>query len=105
MSTSFEIKIFTNRMIVRNIGSGQSIARIATRPFSSTRLLIGDLDAAEQLLTEIIKEMDGWKRFFRTSIKASLHAMEQCEGGLSPVEAQTLCDLAVRMGFTQVDLV
>ncbi len=105
MATHFEVRIFTNRMIVRNVATGQSIARAATRPFSSPRLLIGDLDAAEQLLGEILKEMDGWRRLFRAAPNASFHPMEQCDGGLCPVEVQTLCDLGVRIGFTKLDIV
>lgn len=105
MATSFEIQIFTNRMIVRDTATGQSIVRVATQPFSSRRLLVGDLDAAEALLTAIIKDMAGWKRFLRPAAKASFRPMEQCEGGLCPVEVQSLADLGVRMGFTQVDIV
>ncbi|OYY75300.1 MAG: hypothetical protein B7Y43_19075 [Sphingomonas sp. 28-62-20] len=105
MAAQFEIQLFTNRMIVRNVGTGQTIVRVATQPFSSTRLLIGDLDAAEQLLGGIIKDMEGWRRFLRSAVKASFQPMEQCEGGLCPVEAQILCDLGVRMGFTQVDVI
>lgn len=59
MAAHFDIRIFTNKMIITNPQSGQSIARMAARPFSSSRLLIGDLDAAEQLLGGILKEMDG----------------------------------------------
>ncbi|OYW23958.1 MULTISPECIES: hypothetical protein [unclassified Sphingomonas] len=105
MATTFEVQIFTNRMIVRNVGTGQSIVRVATRPFSSRRLLIGDLDAAEALLGDIIKDMEGWKRFLRSPAKASFRPMEQSEGGLCPVEAQILADLGVRMGFNSMDIV
>lgn len=105
MATTFEIQIFTNRMIVRNIGTGQSIVRVATLPFSSRRLLIGDLDAAEALLGDIIKDMEGWKRFLRSPAKASFRPMEQSEGGLCPVEAQILADLGVRMGFNAMEIV
>lgn len=105
MANMFEIQIFTNRMIVRNIGTGQSIVRVATRPFSSRRLLIGDLDAAEALLGDMIKDMEGWKRFLRSPAKASLRPMEQSEGGLCPVEAQILADLGVRMGFSSMEIV
>lgn len=105
MATMFDIQIFTNRMIVRNVGTGQSIVRVATRPFSSQRLLVGDLDAAEALLGDIIKDMEGWKRFLRSPAKASFRPMEQNEGGLCPVEAQILADLGVRMGFDAIDIV
>ncbi len=104
MATHFEVRIFTNRMIVRNVATGQSIARAATRPFSSSRLLIGDLDAAEQVLGEIIKEMAGWRRFLQPAGSISFIAMEQCAGGLCPVEAQLLCDLAVRVGVNKADI-
>lgn len=105
MATNFEIQIFTNRMIVRNVGTGQSVVRVATRPFSSRRLLIGDLDAAEALLGDIIKDMEGWKRFLRSPAKAIFRPMELSEGGLCPVEAQVLADLGVRMGFNSMDIV
>ncbi len=105
MATTFEIQIFTNRMIVRNVGTGESIVRVATRPFSSRRLLIGDLDAAEALLGDVIKDMEGWKRFLRSPAKAIFRPMEQSEGGLCPVEAQVLADLGVRMGFNSMDIV
>ncbi len=104
MATHFEVRVFTNRLIVRNVDNGQSIARVAARPFSSRRLLIGDLDAAEALLGDIIKEMDGWRRLLRPSIAMTMIAMEQCEGGLSPVETQILCDLAVRFGVSDVKI-
>jgi hypothetical protein len=104
MTGIFEIRLFTNRMIVRNSATGQVIVRAATKPFSSKRLLIGDLDAAEQLLGDIIKDMDGWRRFLRPSIKACFYPMEQSDGGLCPVEAQILCDLGVRLGFSAIDI-
>ncbi len=104
MTAHFEIRLFTNRMVVRNVDSGQSIARVASRPFSSSRLLVGDIDAAEALLGEIVKNMDGWRRFIRPAVRASFYPMEQCEGGLCPVEVQSLCDLGLRMGFTKVDI-
>ncbi len=98
-----EVRIFTNRMIVRNSGTGQSIARVAAKPFSSSRLLVGDLDAAEQLLNDIIKDMEGLRRFIRPAINATFYSIEQSEGGLCPVEVQTLCELGVRIGCADVN--
>ncbi len=104
MATHFEVRIFTNRMVVRNVATGQSVDRVAARPFSSIRLLIGDLDAAEALLSEIIKEMAGWRRFLQPAGSITFVAAAQCAGGLCPVEAQILADLAVRVGVSNVEI-
>ena len=73
----------------------------ATRPFTMTRLLVGQFREAESLLRKGIRELSGG-RLFRASPAAVIHPLEMAEDGLSEVEERVLRELALGAGARSV---
>jgi len=57
--------ISPNHIRLTNCGTGESIARTAVRPFSSEDRMIGDREAAASFLGELIRELEGSRRWLR----------------------------------------
>ena len=89
------VKIYENRIHIRNINDKKEIELTSTLPFTSERLLIGNFTVAQTLLTKGIKIVMG-KKFFAPLIL--IHPIEKIDGGLSQVEGRVLKDLAIIVG-------
>lgn len=95
------VKIYENRIHVRNINDRKEIELTATSLFSTERLLIGNFTVAQTLITKGIKIVMG-KKFFAPLIL--MHPIEKIDGGLSQVEERVLKDLAIIIGAQKVVL-
>ena len=95
------VKIYENRIHIRNINDRKEIELTATSSFSTERLLIGNFTVAQTLITKGIKIVMG-KKFFAPLIL--MHPIEKIDGGLSQVEERVLKDLAIMTGAQKVIL-
>ncbi|HET7844162.1 MAG TPA: hypothetical protein VFL14_08430, partial [Xanthomonadales bacterium] len=95
-SADFYVRIARDRIDVRNVATGQDRGGAPARPFTSTRLLVGDFVVAQELLRCLVDEVAGSRlRFNRRFV---MHAIEMIDGGLSPVEERVLLELAAGAG-------
>ncbi|NYT41326.1 hypothetical protein HZY97_11195 [Sphingomonas sp. R-74633] len=101
METRFELRIYRDRMVLSDGKTGQQLDRRASMPFSSTRLLVADTDAAGELLKTMIREMAGHARWLSWP-SAMMVPMDLCEGGLSAVELGALRTLGGEAGFRKI---
>lgn len=97
------IKLYENRVIVRDVNTKVTIDRKSLEPFSNTRLLLADFTIAEKFLREILNEMYG-KRMFQKALAVLIQPMEKTEGGLSEVEKVSFNDLALHIGGRYVKI-
>lgn len=97
------VRVFVNRIYVRNTATGKSLERKANEPFSTDRLLIGSFLEAEVLLRNILKEMFPIRLFLPT-YKMVVQPMELSEGGISEVERRTLIDLCEQAGAQRIEI-
>ncbi len=101
LSNTIYIKIYENRVHIRNIDDRKEIELLAASSFTSERLLIGNFTVAQTLLTKGIKIVMG-KKFFAPIIL--MHPIEKIDGGLSQVEERVLKDLAIIVGGRKIIL-
>lgn len=93
------VRIYENRVYVRNIDDRNEIDLSAESPFSTERLLIGNFSAAQTLLKKALKIVMG-KQFYSPAFV--MHPVEKIDGGLSQVEDRILRDLAIIAGARKV---
>ena len=79
-SDRYDVRIFRDRIVLKNLRTSRSLDRVATKRFSSDRLLVADPDAAAALLGDLIREMERARRFAMWPT-ASVRLMEP---GLAP---------------------
>ncbi|HDH12595.1 MAG TPA: 1-pyrroline-5-carboxylate dehydrogenase [Nitrospirae bacterium] len=101
LSNTIYIKIYENRVYIRNIDDRKEIELSSTSPFTTERLLIGNFTVAQTLLIKGIKIVMG-KKFFVPIIL--MHPIEKIDGGLSQVEERVLKDLAIIVGAQKITL-
>ncbi len=94
-SNTIYIKIYINRVHIRNIDDQKEIELTTTTPFTSERLLIGNFTVIQSLIKKGLKIVMG-KKFFPPIFL--MHPIEKVEGGLSQVEERVIKDLAVLAG-------
>ena len=95
------IQVRKNRFRLRHIEGKQEREVSAQTPFTTTRLLLGQFQAAETLLKQAIRAI-GSGGLFQVSPVVVIHPMEMVEGGLSEVEERALRELAKGAGARQV---
>ena len=69
ITVHYNATISPNHVRLTDIATGQTVARIAPRPFSSQHCVIADPEAAALFLGNVMREVEGrkrWLRFFRT---------------------------------------
>ncbi|OTA17327.1 hypothetical protein Xvie_01174 [Xenorhabdus vietnamensis] len=83
-------------MTVRNISTGQETSGIPDTPFSTSRLLLGQIVSAMALLKKLVKKVgaETWYHQFLSNHKVIIQPMEMNEGGHSQVEFRAYMDLA-----------
>ena len=100
-SNTIYIRIYENRVHIRNIDDRKEIELTTTSPFTTERLLIGNFTVAQTLLTKGVKIVMG-KKFFAPIFL--MHPIEKIDGGLSQVEERVLKDLAIIVGAQKIVL-
>ena len=99
------IKIFNNKIEIKDLRTGKSISRESSSHFSNTRLLIADFNVAELFIRSLLEEVLSPQRFFQRSLKVVIQPMEDFEGGLSESEKRILRDIGEQIGGVHVVLV
>ena len=93
------VQVRPDRMIVRKVGSGASIDRMAPQPFSHPRTLLGNFSNGEAFLKSLVAEVKGGF-LFKPAIL--IHALERTEGGLTQIEERAFHELAMGAGASSV---
>jgi rod shape-determining protein MreB len=97
------IKLYENRVIIRDVNTQVNIDRKSLEPFSNSRLLLADFTIAEKFIREILNELYG-KRMFQKALAVLIQPMEKTEGGLSQVEKVSFNDLVMHIGGKYVKI-
>ena len=102
MSPVLYLKIFINRIELQDVQSGQIVRLSATTPFTSKRLLVGDLSEARSLVREAARSMK--KGILSLLIKPVIlvHPMEMVSDGLSEIEEEICMTLGLEAGARKV---
>ncbi|MBA0170618.1 hypothetical protein EXT60_01290 [Pectobacterium carotovorum subsp. carotovorum] len=92
---SLYIRIYRNTLTVRNVDTKQEVTEQSETPFTTTRLLLGQMIPAMKLLDRLARKVAP-KRLIDlfSSHKVIIHAMEMNEGGHSQVEFASYIELA-----------
>jgi actin-like ATPase involved in cell morphogenesis len=96
------IKVAKNRFEIQKISGERTSETVsAPEPFSTSRLLVGNMSLAERYLAEGIKKVLPAKLIKRHPA-VLIHPIEMTEGGLSEVETKVLHELAAAAGARKV---
>ncbi|GKW35981.1 YjaA family stress response protein [Pectobacterium carotovorum] len=92
---SLYIRIYRNTLTVRNVDTKQEVTEQSETPFTTTRLLLGQMIPAMKLLDRLARKVAP-KRLLDlfSSHNVIIHAMEMNEGGHSQVEFASYIELA-----------
>ncbi|MDQ6979731.1 MAG: hypothetical protein Q9M09_06055 [Mariprofundaceae bacterium] len=92
------LKIYRNRYEITLPDKQEVITSVQSPvPFSTARLLVGQLHAAATCLEQAVKEAYGWSLPMMGPVLL-IHPCDMVEGGLSEVEDHTLRELAFMAG-------
>jgi hypothetical protein len=95
VSTYLYIKIKENTVTVRNLKTGREVTCFSDPGFSTVRLLVGDFRQAQKIIKGLVKEVSP---VFSLRKMITIHQLDRLEGGVSPVEARVLRELALDAG-------
>ncbi len=98
-SNTIYVRIYENKVHIRNINDRNEIELSTESPFTTERLLIGNFTVAQALLKKGLKIVMG-KQF--VALVFLIHPIEKVDGGLSQVEDRVLRDLAIIAGAQKV---
>lgn len=97
LANTLYIKVYRDRLELQHIESGNSISANALKPFTTTRLLVGQFNEADELLKNAFKRL--YKpRWFSPKPMVIIQPMEKTDGGLSQVEERVFLELAAGVG-------
>ncbi|MEQ9912564.1 YjaA family stress response protein [Pectobacterium polaris] len=92
---SLYIRIYRDTLTVRNVDTKQEVTEQSETPFTTTRLLLGQMIPAMKLLARLTRKVASKRLIDRfASHKVIIHAMEMNEGGHSQVEFASYIELA-----------
>jgi rod shape-determining protein MreB len=100
-SSTAYIRINKNQFRVRNIESGTEASVIATVPFTTHRLLVGQFQAAKDALKKALTQV-AKGGFLAPSPQVVIHPLELIDGGLSEIEDRVLREVAIGAGASKV---
>ncbi|QDX98179.1 hypothetical protein EGD00_15375 [Pectobacterium carotovorum subsp. carotovorum] len=91
---SLYIRLYRNTLTVRNVDIKQEVTEQSETPFTTTRLLLGQMIPAMKLLDRLTRKVAP-KRLIDlfSSHNVIIHAMEMNEGGHSQVEFASYIEL------------
>lgn len=98
--TDIYVRISRNLFRVKNLKSGQEAQGIPDKPFSTSRLLVGNFESAQRALKTTVEKVGGTS--FLASPNILMHPLEMVEGGLSQVEDRIFQELAIGCGARKV---
>jgi rod shape-determining protein MreB and related proteins len=101
LANPFYVRVRRNQFRVRNLESAKEATFDAQPPFTTTRLLIGQFLAAENVLKRAVKEMSKGG-IFAVSPQVLIQPLEMLDGGLSEVEERALREVAIGAGASKV---
>ncbi|UDQ77165.1 hypothetical protein LJQ72_06290 [Pectobacterium brasiliense] len=92
---SLYIRIYRNTLTVRNVDTKQEVTEQSETPFTTARLLLGQMIPAMKLLARLTRKVAS-KRLIDLFAphKVIIHVMEMNEGGHSQVEFASYIELA-----------
>ncbi|MEQ9945813.1 YjaA family stress response protein [Pectobacterium aroidearum] len=92
---SLYIRIYRDTLTVRNVDTQREVMEKSETPFTTTRLLLGQMIPAMKLLDRLTRKVAA-KRLIDlfSSHNVIIHAMEMNEGGHSQVEFASYIELA-----------
>lgn len=97
-TTYLYIRLYPNKMIVRDVSAHQEVTEVAEIPFTTIRLLVGDMLSAVKTLQKAVLHLDPprplWKKLLPQNYAVLIHPMEMREGGLCNVEKRIFRELA-----------
>jgi len=95
------VRVRKNQFRVRRLESAKEATFDAQPPFTTARLLIGQFQAAENVLKRAVKEMSKGG-IFAVSPQVLIQPLEMLEGELSEVEERALREVAIGAGASKV---
>jgi len=101
LSLPLYVRVSRNQFRLKDVDSGTETTTLASTPFTSTRLLIGQFTAAQQALKGGFKDMAAG-RLFVPSPTVLMHPVDMVEGGLSEIEERVLKEVAIGAGAGRV---
>ncbi|OBU11755.1 hypothetical protein [Morganella psychrotolerans] len=97
-TTYLYIRLYPNKMIIRDVCSHREVTETAEVPFTTSRLLVGDMLSAAKTLQKAVLQLDPprplWKKLLPQNYAVLIHPMEMREGGLCNVEKRIFRELA-----------
>ena len=91
---SIYVRVARNGLRVRHIEWNREGTFLASPPFTTQRLLVGEFTTAESLLKRALKEVST-RGFLSAAPHVLIQPLEMIEGGLSEVEERVLRELAI----------
>jgi len=97
LANTIYVQVRKNAFRLRHIEGKKQREITAQKPFTTTRLLVGQFQEAASLLRKVIQE-SGNGGLFQVSPVVVIHPVEMVEGGLSEVEERVFRELALSCG-------
>ncbi len=92
------ILLYQDKIVVRDVRTHREMTGIPETPFTTSRLLVGDMLSAAKTLQKTVSRLTSplplWKKIFSPRYAVLVHPMEMCEGGLCNVEKRIFRELA-----------
>ena len=101
LANTIYVQVRKNSLRARHIEGRKEREVSAQKPFTTTRLLVGEFQEAQSLLRKVIKEV-GSGGLFEVSPVVVMHPIEMVEGGLSEIEERVFRELALGAGARSV---
>ena len=95
------VKIYENRMVLT--ANGNTINVEPTKPFTTTRLLVGTFIPAVECLKEGLLKV-GATGFFKGKPKLLILPQAMTEGGLSEIEERCLLEVGLSAGAGKAEI-
>ncbi|HGU9768523.1 TPA: hypothetical protein ACNFOQ_000033 [Morganella morganii] len=85
------ILLYQDKIVVRDVRTHREMTGIPETPFTTSRLLVGDMLSAAKTLQKTVSRLTSplplWKKIFSPRYAVLVHPMEMREGGLCNVES------------------
>lgn len=101
LANTIYVQVRKNAFRLRHIEGKKEREIVARKPFTTTRLLVGQFQEAASLLRKAIREA-GNGGLFQVSPVVVIHPVEMVEGGLSEIEERLFIELALSSGARSV---
>ncbi len=99
------IRLFSDRIEITRLDSGEAISRNASDKFSNSRLVLAHFENAQMLLRSMLNRWATKKFIFQRGFDAVIQQMEKMDGGLSQIERHALTEIAEFSGAKNVRVI